>query len=94
MMCDIHMNDSQTINAYQAKSHQLEIRLVQAEAEAAARHEVKHQGGQGDTAKATPAASAAPKQKEVNGVDKECQISSIGFGTTPRLTRGIDAEVQ
>ena len=84
MMCDIQMSDSQTINAYQTKLHQLESRLVKAEAEAAARHEVKHQGRQGDPAKATQAANAAPKQKEVTGVDKECQISS----------HGINAEVQ
>ena len=39
--------------------------MVKAEAEAAARHKVKHQGGQGDPAKATPAANAAPKQNRL-----------------------------
>ena len=94
LLCEIHQSDSQTINAYQAKASMLQRRLDQAEAQTAACQEVKHQGGQDALALATPPAIATPEQKVATRVERECQISMIGFGTRPYLTRSIDEETQ
>ena len=96
-LLEIHNIDSQTINAYQLRANQLQRKLELAETQTAACHQVQHQRGQSAPAMVTPATSAAPKKEVTGRVDKEdkqCQISNIGYGTTPYLTRSIDVEVQ
>ena len=93
LLCDIHLGDSQAINAYLVRTNQLEKRQLEDERQRAARQKNGQQGGQGSAVATTPP-TAAPKKKEKNCKDFGSQISGIGYGTTPCLVQNIDAEVQ